>query len=60
MIGYKDMTFCRESSCSKFNDCPRALTPRVIADAERWWGSREAPISVYADTPQCYEVDPDA
>lgn len=55
MISYKDMTFCREDSCVKFDDCPRSLTKRVIADAERWWGSKDAPVSVYIERQACYE-----
>ena len=55
MITYKNMTFCQESNCKKFNGCPRALTGQVREDAEKWWGSKGAPISVFLDRLECYE-----
>lgn len=55
-VSYKDMTFCQESSCAKFGkDCSRSFTPEVEDAAKRWWGSDEAPISVFTGRPDCYE-----
>lgn len=55
MLCYRDMTFCKESTCKLFGDCPRSLTPEVLAAADRWWGKPGAPISTYTETPPCYE-----
>ena len=35
---YKDKTFCSGGNprCTAFKDCPRALTPEVIAGAKDW------------------------
>lgn len=55
MISYKDMTFCQESECKKFKDCPRALTTQVREDAERWWGPNSAPIAVILGRLECFE-----
>lgn len=44
MICYKDMTFC-VAECGELK-CPRNLTDQVKADAEAWWGSKDAPIAV--------------
>ncbi len=65
MICYRDMTFCKESTCSNFgdgiDDCPRSLTLAVQHMASHWWHSgREqtetAPVCVFTDRPDCYEV----
>ena len=65
MICYRDMTFCRESTCAKFgdgdDDCPRSLTPAVEHMAAHWWnrgveGEKEAPIFVFIEEATCYEV----
>lgn len=45
MICYRDMTFCsRGEGCT----CPefRRLTVKVWADAERWWGKPNPPVSM--------------
>lgn len=64
MICFRDMTFCRESTCSKFgdgnDDCPRSLTLAVEHLASHWWnrGSTKdeaAPICVFTERPDCYE-----
>lgn len=44
MIYYKDMTFCISENCK--NECGRKLTEEIKRDAERWWGSKDAPISM--------------
>lgn len=47
MICYRDMTFCKAFGDRCGNAlCHRALTDEVRADAARWWGNEEAPISV--------------
>jgi hypothetical protein len=57
MLHYRDMTFCTGAGCLNFDVCPRALTPAVRADAARWWGGPDAPISQYADPTEltCYD-----
>lgn len=56
MLCYKDRTFCTYyASCEEGKKCSRALTPEVQAAAEKWWGSDEAPIAVWADYPSCYK-----
>lgn len=58
MIVYRDMTFCKESTCGEFGDgkCPRSLTEKVKANADKWWGQLEgsAPISIFMETPDCF------
>jgi hypothetical protein len=65
MICYRDMTFCRESSCAKFgdgdNDCHRSLTVAVEHMAEHWWNGTkeertEAPVAVFVERPDCYAI----
>jgi len=57
MICYRDKTFCKEYTCKHFNvDCDRSLTEQVIFDAHQWWGGADAPISVFVDRPECYEL----
>jgi|TARA_R110000772_G_scaffold13207_2_gene39408 hypothetical protein len=57
-MGYKDMTFCTESTCAYFadNKCPRALTDTVKAAGTKWWGSENFPVTTYTDTPECFTV----
>lgn len=56
MLSYKDMTFCREESCAFFDEfsCTRALTTGRKKAAAVWWGSNDAPISVFTETPDCF------
>ena len=35
MMCYRDMTFCSGDGCAKFDACPRALTDKVKAAAEK-------------------------
>ena len=44
MICYKDMTFCISKNCK--NKCGRKLTEEIKQNAIKWWGSKEAPISM--------------
>ncbi len=57
MIHYKDTTFCTAKDCLAFDDCPRALTEQVKADAQRWWGTTEAPIARFIEPEnlECYD-----
>ncbi len=55
MIGYKDMTFCRENECRLFRDCHRALTEEVREKARLWYGGDDAPICLFSDVPTCFE-----
>lgn len=56
MICYKDMTFCKYSNCKKWDECHRALTPKIKAAAEKWWGDKNYPIALFAELPECFEV----
>ena len=59
MIGYRDRTFCdgNGGKCEAFQGCPRALTATVKADAERWWGKPDPPITQFSEPQklECYE-----
>ena len=55
MMCYKDMTFCKTEDCKHFKYCRSAYTEEVQKGAEKWWGSKEAPIAFYNDAPDCYE-----
>ena len=44
MMCYKDRTYCISKGCQ--NKCGRKLTDLVKEGAERWWGSKDAPIAV--------------
>jgi hypothetical protein len=60
MMHYRDMTFCTGDGCTKFDTCPRALSPVVQAAARRWWGGDDAPIARYTDPKllACYTPAP--
>lgn len=52
---YKDKTWCPYyKTCKHGKTCLRALTPKIIKEAITWWGSDEAPVSVYLNKPECY------
>jgi len=56
MISHKDRTFCTfHLECKNGNNCSRALTDEVEADAIKWWGNGTPPICVFIDKPECYE-----
>ena len=59
MINYRDMTFCQGAGCTKFNNCPRALTEQVLMEAKQWWGSAGAPVAKFANPRllECYSGD---
>jgi hypothetical protein len=47
MMGFRDMTFCsRWQECAAGDECHRALTDEVRAEAEEWM--TDAPIAVAA------------
>jgi hypothetical protein len=53
---YKDKTFCTFwQYCKLGEQCSVALTPKIQEDAEKWWGNKDAPISVYLDKPDCFK-----
>lgn len=55
MMCYKDKTFCPFwRLCKNGYKCDRALTDKVIAGAEKWWGKPGAPICQYAEFPDCF------
>ena len=56
-MNYRDMTFCTGDGCAKFDDCPRALTEKEQAAAERWWGGPGAPIAqfMFPKMISCYQ-----
>jgi hypothetical protein len=56
MICYRDRTFCQYyETCKNGKECDRSLTTKVIDDAEQWWGSKDAPICVFGEKPDCFE-----
>jgi len=54
MMCFADKTFCPFLEC-KNTACNRRLTAEVKAAAKRWFGSDDAPISYYAEKPDCFE-----
>ena len=56
MMCYKDMTFCRESTCKEFGPCPRTFSEEIRKGAEKWWDNNEDPVPIcfYASAPKCY------
>lgn len=68
MISFRDMTFCSGAGCTRFRNCPRALTNAVRGDAAVWWEKHTgkkvvtdadimaAPIAQFSDPTQleCY------
>jgi len=58
MMCYKDRTFCEATNCISFGSCPRSLTDGVRADAQRWWGTTEAPIATFSEPEKldCYNL----
>ena len=55
---YRDMTFCPFwEKCSEGPTCDRALTEKVKADAEKWWGKPGAPICVFTNDPKCFKTN---
>jgi len=58
MMGFKDTTFCTATTCTKFDNCDRALTEQVKEDAEKWWGGKDYPIALLYQPEkhmECYE-----
>lgn len=52
MICYKDKTFCA-SDC-KNNLCHRFFGPEQSAAAEKWWGSKSAPVAFMDCSNGCF------
>ncbi len=60
MISYKDKTFCEFwHDCMNSHACHRALTPEVLKEAHKWWGSEDAPICVFSQKPDCHVEYPE-
>lgn len=57
MLCYRDMTFCPAKECKQFHKCPRAFNSLVKSEAERWWGSPNAPVALFNEPKKlnCYE-----
>jgi len=58
MLSFQDRTFCTASECSKFGvSCERSLTNEIKAQAEKWWGGQNPPISYFENPKQlkCYD-----
>jgi len=56
MTCYKDRCYCPfYVLCRSGHSCDRALTEQVKEDASKWWGKDDAPISVYAEFPECFK-----
>lgn len=45
------MTFCAGDGCTRFNRCHRALTPKVLNEADRWWGISNPPSTIRGEAP---------
>lgn len=57
MIGYKDRTWCHESThkhCSA-TDCKLRLTKEVVEDAKKWWKKDNPPIWTFCGVPECMQ-----
>jgi len=55
MLCYADKTFCPfHEECTKGKECRLALTEEVKANADKWWGAKDATIAVYLDRPVCF------
>ena len=55
MMCFRDKTFCPfYEDCSGHPLCGRGLTPAILYDASIWWGGDDAPISQFADKPDCF------
>jgi len=56
MMCYKDRTFCRYwLPCKDGYVCDRALTPKVMEEAEKWMVN--PPICTYTEKPDCFKGD---
>jgi len=56
MMCYKDKRWCSyHKNCSKGATCPDAFTDEVKARAIKWWGSKDAPVSLWTDKPNCFK-----
>ncbi len=56
MMCFRDRTFCNfYNECADGSTCSRALTEKVLQDATKWWGSKDAPISMYIEKPKCFK-----
>lgn len=57
---FRDMTFCSYDKCKEWETCGRALTDKIIEEADTWWincdGKKgEAPICKWMDKPGCFK-----
>jgi len=56
MICYRDMTFCTFwEKCKKGKECFYALTDEEVKKAHKWWGNKQAPISIFSKKPDCFK-----
>lgn len=56
MMCYLDMTFCEfYNQCEVGERCPRALTPEIQDNAERWYGKPNPPFCLFMDKPKCFQ-----
>lgn len=55
MMCYKDRTFCTDSECKKYTECPRAFSEEDKVQAVKWWGSDEYPLCQFAERLECFE-----
>jgi len=54
MFCYRDMTFCDYyKECKEGEICPRALTKKVIKEANKWM--KNPPICQFAEKPDCFK-----
>ncbi len=60
MMGYRDRTFCAESSQCANESCIRRFTERDRQLAIKWWGSDDFPVAIsnFKDTAECIGFKP--
>jgi hypothetical protein len=51
MIVFRDMTFCLEKKCKKWNTCFRSMTDERYKEQQ----ASGLPFSRFSETPDCFE-----
>lgn len=58
-MSYRGMTFCSfYQDCTHGMTCRRSLTPEVLEGAQKWGAAFGAPISQFAEKPECWHAIP--
>lgn len=57
-MNFQDTTFCNfYEKCVKSKECKIAFTKEMSDKSVEWWGGQDAPVSFYAEKPECYEEE---